>query len=155
MRSSLLKSKDTLPIVPHGDNGPAFGLRFRRDRCRCIPAASGASLASFFAGCSIFAEMVFAELRSHVALRLEQLGDGHIPGLQALFRTRQANLEQPGAESALAGDERGPSGGAALLAVPIREERALFRDAVNVGRLVAHHTLVVGADIPIADVVAP
>jgi len=54
MRRSLLKSKDTLPIVPHGDNGPAFGLRFRRDRCRCIPAASGASLASFFAGRSIF-----------------------------------------------------------------------------------------------------
>ena len=101
------------------------------------------------------AEMVFAELRSHVALRLEQLGDGHITRLQALFRTRQANLEQPSAESTLAGDERGPSGGATLLAIPIREEGALFRESVNVRRLVAHHALIVSANVPVTDVVSP
>ena len=55
----------------------------------------------------------------------------------------------------LAGDESRASGGAALLAVPVGEERAFLGDAVDVGRLVAHHALVVGADVPVADVVAP
>ena len=105
--------------------------------------------------CVRVAKVVLAKLRGRVALRLEQLRDGHITRLQAFFRARQANLEQPGAESTLAGDERGPSGGAALLPVPIREERALFRESVNVRRLVAHHALVVGADVPVADVVSP
>ena len=62
---------------------------------------------------------------------------------------------QPGAETALACNERGPSGGATLLPVPISEERALFREWVDVGRLVAHHALIVRADIPIPDVVTP
>ena len=62
---------------------------------------------------------------------------------------------QPGAETALAGNERGPSGGATLLPVPISEERALFREWVDVRRLVAHHALIVRADIPIPDVVTP
>src|SRR5438105_13196434 len=62
---------------------------------------------------------------------------------------------QPGAETALAGNERGPSGGATLLPVPISEERALFREWVDVRRLVAHQALIVRADIPIPDVVTP
>ena len=44
----------------------------------------------------------------------------------------------------------GASGGETLLAVPIDEQRALFRESVNVRRLVAHHALVV-----VADVIAP
>ena len=83
--------------------------------------------------------MVLAELRGHVALRLEQLGDRHVTRLQAFLRARQADLEVAGAESALAGDERRASRGAALLAVPVGEHRAFFGDAVDVGRLVAHH----------------
>jgi len=62
---------------------------------------------------------------------------------------------QPGAETALAGNERGPSGGATLLPVPISEERALFPELVDVRRLAAYHALVVGADVPVTDVVAP
>ena len=46
-------------------------------------------------------------------------------------------------------------GGAALLAVPVGEQRTLGGDAVDVGRLVAHHAVVVGADVELADVVAP
>ena len=46
-------------------------------------------------------------------------------------------------------------GGAGLLAVVVGEQRAFLRDTVNVGRLVAHHALVVGADVPVADVIAP
>ena len=51
------------------------------------------------------AEVVLAELRGHVALRLEQLGDGDIARLQTFLRARQADLEQAGAEADLAGDE--------------------------------------------------
>ncbi len=36
----------------------------------------------------------------------------------------------------------------------VGEDRALLGDAVDVGRAVAHHALVVGADVPVADVVA-
>ena len=40
------------------------------------------------------AEMVLAELRGHVALRLEQLRDRHVARLQPFLRARQADLEQ-------------------------------------------------------------
>jgi len=56
---------------------------------------------------------------------------------------------------ALSQDETRAPGGAALLTVPVREQRAFLCDAINVRRLVAHHSLVVSADVPIADVVAP
>jgi len=101
------------------------------------------------------AQVVLAELRGHVPLRLEQLGKGDIPCLDPFLGTRDADLEVAGAETDLAGDERGAAGGAALLAVPVGEQRAFLGDAVNVRGLVAHHALVVGADVPVADVVAP
>jgi hypothetical protein len=41
-----------------------------------------------------------------------------------------------------------------LLTVIIGEDRALIRDAIDVGRAVAHHAAIVGADIPIADIIA-
>jgi hypothetical protein len=46
-------------------------------------------------------------------------------------------------------------GRATLLPIPIGKERALFRNAVDIGRLVAHDTEVVCADIVPPDVVAP
>ncbi len=101
------------------------------------------------------AQVVLAELRGHVALRLEQLGDRDVACLQPFLRARQADLEVAGAEAALPGDERGAAGGAALLAVPVGEQRAFFGDAVDVGGFVTHHALVVGADIEPADVIAP
>ena len=101
------------------------------------------------------AEVVLAELAGHVAERLEQLGDGRV-GLGQAFRcARQADLGEAGADGRLAGDERRASGGAALLAIPVGEQRAFLGDAVDVRRLVAHHALVVGADVELADVVAP
>ena len=101
------------------------------------------------------AEVVLAELAGHVALRLEQRGDRRVFLLHALGRARQADLGEAGADGRLPGDERRAAGGAALLAVPVGEERAFLRDAVDVRRLVAHHALVVGADVEAADVVAP
>ena len=101
------------------------------------------------------AEMVLAELAGGVAERAQQPGDGRVLDLHALGRAGQADLGQPGADRRLAGDEGGAAGGAALLAVPVGEERALLGDPVDVGRAVAHHAVVVGADVELADVVAP
>src|SRR5215213_6659761 len=55
--------------------------------------------------------------------------------------------------SRTAGDERGPAGGAGLLAVVVGEDRALLGHAIEVGRAIAHLAAVVGADVPVADIV--
>ena len=55
----------------------------------------------------------------------------------------------------LAGDERGATGGAALLAVVIGELHALPGNAVDVRGAVTHQAVGVGADVRLADVVAP
>ena len=101
------------------------------------------------------AEVVLAELAGHVALRLEQRGDGRVFLLHALRGAGQADLGEAGADGRLPGDEGGAAGGAALLAVPVGEQRTFLGDAVDVGRLVAHHAHVVGADVELADVVTP
>ena len=100
------------------------------------------------------AEMVLAELAGGIALRLQEIGHGRILVRQALLGGGQADFQQAGAHRALAGDEGGAAGGAGLLAVIVGEKRALIGDAVDVGRAIAHHAAVVGADVPVADVVA-
>jgi len=99
--------------------------------------------------------VVFAELSGHVTPRPEQSGNRRIFLLHALGSARQSNLGKASADGRLAGDEGRASSGAALLAIPVREQRALLRDAVDVGRLVAHHAQVVGADVELTDIVAP
>ena len=99
-------------------------------------------------------EVVLPELAGGVAPGLEQLGDRRVLGLEPLGGARQADLEHPRADGGLAGDEGGPPGGAALLGVGVGEERPFLRDAVDVGRAVAHHAAVVGAHVPVAHVVA-
>ena len=100
------------------------------------------------------AQMVLAELAGGVAERLEQLGERRVFRLQPEVGARQADLEQAGPKARLAGDEGGAAGGAALLAIVVGEDQAFVGDAVDVGRLVAHHATVVVADVPVADVVA-
>ena len=100
------------------------------------------------------AEMVFAELSGGIALGLHHVGDGRHPVLDAVRIARHADREQPGPEWLLAENERCASGRAALLAVGIGEDRALVRDAIDVGRAVAHQAHGVGADLRYADVVA-
>ena len=100
------------------------------------------------------AEVVLAELAGGVALRLEQVGERRVLLGQPFLRARQADLQQAGAEARLAGDERRAPRRAGLLGVVVGEDRAFLRDAVDVGRAVAHHAAVVGADVPVADVVA-
>jgi hypothetical protein len=79
------------------------------------------------------AEMVLAELPGRIAERLEQLGERRVLVRKAFLRAGQPDLEQAGAHRALPGDEGGAAGGAGLLAVVVREDRAFVGDAVDVG----------------------
>ena len=101
------------------------------------------------------AEVVLAELAADVPVRLEQVGDRRVEVGEPLLRARQAHLGQARADGRLAGDEGGAAGGAGLLPVPVGEHRALTADPVDVRRAVAHRAVVVGADVPPPDVVAP
>src|SRR5271168_4066075 len=98
--------------------------------------------------------MVLAELAGGVAVCLHDIGYARIIGAEPERRAREADLGETRADRRLAGDEGGAAGGAALLAVPVGEDRALLTDPVDVGRAVAHDPHVVGADIEPADVVA-
>ena len=100
------------------------------------------------------AEMVLAELTGRVTLRLEQLGDCRIFLRQPLLCRRQSDFQQPRAQWRLSGDERGAAGCTGLLAVIISEDRAFVGNAVDVRSAVAHLAAIVGADIPVADIVS-
>ena len=78
-----------------------------------------------------------------------------ILGLQPDRRAGQPDLAEPGAEDALAGDERRAPGGAALLAVGVGEAHPLVGDPVDVRRAVAHQPVAVAAEVRDPDVVAP
>ena len=103
----------------------------------------------------LVAQVVLAELAGDIAVRLEQFGDGRVFGLQAEFGARHTHLGQPGADWVLAGDKGCPPCGAALLGVVVGEFDPFSGDAVDVGRLVAHRTAVVVADVVPANVVSP
>ena len=100
------------------------------------------------------AEMVLAELPGHIAERLEQLGERRILVGKAFLCPWQSHLQQARAHRALAGDEGGPAGGTRLLTVIVGEDRTFVGDAVDVGRAVAHLAAIIGADVPVADVIA-
>ena len=101
------------------------------------------------------AQVILAELTRGVAERLEQLGDGRVFLPAAELRARQAHLGQARANAVLAGDERRATGGAALLAVVVGELHALLGEAVDVRSAIPHQAVGVGADVRLADVVAP
>ena len=101
------------------------------------------------------AQVVLAELRGHVALVLEQFGDRHVTSLQPFLRAGEPDLQHARPEARLAGDEARATGRAALLAVPVGEQRTFLGKAVEIRSPVAHLAEVVRADVPVADVVAP
>ena len=75
----------------------------------------------------------------------------------SLRRPRSARAGPPcqaGAKRELAGDKRRASGGAALLGVIGHKLAAFCGQAINVRGAVAHHALMVGAEVPYPDVVA-
>ena len=97
--------------------------------------------------------MVFADLCRSVPLRFEEFGNRRVAVLQTLFRSRQANFQQTGAEGRLPENECSAPRRAGLLRVIIREQRAFAGDAVNVRRASAHHAAMICADVPDADIV--
>ena len=101
------------------------------------------------------AEMVLAELAGRIAERLEQFGNRGVFLLKPERRPRQADLRQARAQTGLAGNERGPPGGAALLGIVVGKHHAFLRHAVDVGRLVAHQPVRIGADIRLPNVITP
>src|SRR6058998_2441134 len=101
------------------------------------------------------AQVVLAELGGGVAVRLEQLGDGGILRAHALGGARQAHLAQSRAEDALTHDESRSPRRATLLRVAVGKHHPFVGDAIDVGRLIAHHPPTVTAEVPVTDIVAP
>ena len=103
----------------------------------------------------LVAQVVLAELARGVAQGLERRGDGRVLGPQADVRAGHPDLRQAGPVRVLPGDERSPTGGAALLPVVVRESSALVRDAVDVRGAVAHQPVAVAGEVGHADVITP
>ena len=101
------------------------------------------------------AKVVLAELAGRVPLILQQGGDRDDFVRHAYRRARNPDLREPGAEDALAGNERRAPGGARLLAVGIGEHHAFLGQPVDVWCLVAHQSVAVAAQVRDADVIAP
>src|SRR5208283_646888 len=101
------------------------------------------------------AQVVLAELTGGITERLQHFRDGCVFRVQSDRGARHPDFRQPGADRVLPSDEARASRGAALLAVPIGEDRAFLGKAVDVGGLVAHHPVAVTADVPVSDVVSP
>ena len=93
------------------------------------------------------AEMVLAELTGAITLVLHGAGDGRIDRHHAFLGARQADLGQAGAQPALAHDEASPAGSAALFGVVIGEQHPFPGDAIDVGRVVAHHPVRIATEV--------
>ena len=101
------------------------------------------------------AQMVLAELAGGIALALEDPSDGGILGTHAELGAGETHLGQARPEAALAGDEGGATGGAALLRVIVREEHSLFGDPVDVRGTIPHHPLGEDRKVGLTVVVPP
>src|ERR1700720_3872432 len=100
-------------------------------------------------------QVVLAELGSRVALLLEKVGDCGGPVGDSGCGTREADGQQARPKRVLPQNEGGAACRAALLSIGVGEDRTFFRQAINVGRSVAHYSEVVGANVVNADVIAP
>ena len=74
---------------------------------------------------------------------------------QAESAPGRPTLLRPVRIHALSGDEGRTAGGAALLAVIIGENHAVLGDGIDIGRAIAHQAVGIGAEVGLADVVAP
>src|SRR5262249_13633802 len=98
-------------------------------------------------------QMVLAELAGGIAIGFQNIGNARVERPKAELGAWQAHLSQAGADRRLPGDEGGAARRAALLAIPVGEDRTLLADAIDIGRLVAHDTQVVGDEVRPAAVV--
>ena len=102
----------------------------------------------------VIAEMVLAELAGVVAEIEQELGDRRRAGTQIGRAAGQLRRDHAGAQRMHAGEEGVAAGGAALLGIVVREDRAFLADAIDVGRLPDHQAAVIDARLHDADVVA-
>jgi hypothetical protein len=100
-------------------------------------------------------EMVLAKLSGGIAERLEQFGNRRVFLLQPERGAWQPNLGHAGAQAGLPCDERSTSGRTALFGIVVGEHHAFICDAVDIGRLESHQAARVGADVGLANVIAP
>ncbi len=100
-------------------------------------------------------KVVLAELAGHIVFRFQVTRNRWVLLFQAEIGAWQADLGQARAERDLPIDEGGAASRTRLLAVGIGEQHSIVNDSIDIGRLVTHHPLIVGADVPIADIVAP
>src|SRR5271170_4495163 len=84
--------------------------------------------------------MVLAELACGIAQGFERLRDCDVARLKPHLRARNSDFRLPGAFRRLPGDKRRPIRGAAVLGVVVGEHHPFTGDAIDVRRLVAHHT---------------
>src|SRR5688572_19657944 len=101
------------------------------------------------------AKMVFAKLAGGVTLRFKEFGNCNISRLQSFFGTGQTYFEHTGSKSNLASNKTCPTGGAALLTIPVCKQCAFLRDTINVGCFVTHHPKIIRTDVPITNIIAP
>jgi hypothetical protein len=101
------------------------------------------------------AEVVLAELAGGIPASLEQTGDGRFFFTHAKLGAGETDLAEAGAEHTLPHDEGRAPRGAALLAVVVGKDHPLVGDTVDIGCVVPHQALGVGADVGLPDIVAP
>jgi len=100
-------------------------------------------------------QVVLPELPRRVAVVLQELRDRGVLRREPDGGRGETHLGEPCSEAALAGDERRPTGGAALLAVRVGEAHPLVRDPVDVRGAIPHQAVAVAAQVRDPDVVAP
>src|SRR5437660_2144429 len=94
-------------------------------------------------GCGVVAQVVLAELARVVAEIAQEFRERRRAGPQVRRAARQLRRDHARAQGMHAGEESVPPGGAALLGVVVREERALLADTVDVWRLTDHQAAVI------------
>ncbi len=91
--------------------------------------------------------MILAEFRGRVTEMFQQPSEGRHLFADADRVVGQTHHMQTGSDRKLAGDERRSTRGAAGLGVIVGEAHAFRGDAVDIGRIAAHHAVVVAAQV--------
>ncbi len=100
------------------------------------------------------AEVVFTKLAGGITELFENRRDGGVFFLQTLRRARHADFAHPGTKRHLAGDKGRTACGGALLRVVGGKLSPFRRDAVNIRGFIPHHSLVIGTEIPVTNIIA-
>ena len=99
--------------------------------------------------------VVLTELSCRIAQAFHDRGDGDIGFLPAFLGTGQAHLGHTGPNGNVSAEECRPAGRARLLGIVICKANPFTRDPINIRGLEAHHTPIVVADVPGADIITP